>query len=86
MSDDDRCPDTIPAPFMGPIQLDEYRCDVCQGVYKRAVGEDELREEHLETFGRPADDDCALVCDDCYQDFMRCYDAGAIATGPGGDA
>lgn len=78
------------APFIGPIRADEYRCAVCQGVFR--FNDDDLDvalKASEEDWAMPVKDDTHdIVCDDCYQEFKRAFDAGEILLGGGsaGDA
>lgn len=49
---------------------DEYTCDVCNETYKATVPHDEAAAEHRDTFGFEPGDSSAVLCDECWQEFL----------------
>ena len=47
----------------------EYKCENCNGVFKKGWTDEEAEKESLETFGITKDQG-AVVCDDCYNEIM----------------
>jgi len=47
----------------------EYKCELCKGVFEKDQTEEEARAEEKEMFGGN-DPDAALVCDDCYKEMF----------------
>lgn len=75
----------VTAPFIGPIRENEYRCAQCGGVFGFAIDDDEARKASEEEWAMPVQDDTHdIICDDCYQEFKRAFDAGEILLGEGG--
>lgn len=52
------------------LKPDEYRCDMCQGVYKREPSDDYANAEFKQNFGREVTPDDGIICDDCYKRIM----------------
>lgn len=48
---------------------DLYTCTVCKGVFEKAWGDEEAKEEAEEIFGKDVVENAEMVtvCDDCYQ-------------------
>ena len=46
--------------------LNQFTCAVCQGIFDKGWSDEEARQERLEIFGEWKDEDCVVVCDDCY--------------------
>jgi hypothetical protein len=46
-----------------------YECDKCHGVFVFGWSDEDARAEADEN-GFDPDDDCGMVCDDCYQEIM----------------
>ncbi len=44
----------------------EYKCDVCHGVFKKGWSDKKARKEEAKNFGGN-DPDAGIVCDDCYK-------------------
>ena len=55
------------------VPAGHYRCDHCQGVFEKGRSDEEALAEAAETFPDMAEDDRAVVCDECYKDFMRWF-------------
>jgi hypothetical protein len=49
---------------VGPNQ---YRCEVCEGVFDKGWSDEEASAELAETFQGFSEDECGMVCDDCYK-------------------
>lgn len=50
-----------------PVGPNQYRCDMCAGVFDKAWTDEEAKAELGENFGDISTDDCGIVCDDCYK-------------------
>ena len=51
-----------------------YKCANCGGVFKEGWTEEDAKKEAETMFGKPVDDwkeDGVVVCDDCYQVFLK---------------
>lgn len=48
-------------------QPNEYRCAMCQQVYTKAITDEEAMAETQSHWPGVVEQDCAVVCDDCYQ-------------------
>ena len=46
---------------------DGYQCAVCGGVFEKGWSDDEAAAELGEVFPGIGQQDCVLVCDDCYR-------------------
>jgi len=44
----------------------QFTCAVCQGTFDKGWSDDEARQERSEIFGEWKDEDCVIVCDDCF--------------------
>lgn len=55
----------------------DYQCEQCRGVFTKARADDEAWQETKEIFGDVNRQDCAIVCDDCFNEIMgrvkHCY-------------
>jgi hypothetical protein len=65
-------------PAGGDVSRDDddvYECAHCGGLFtKSRDGEPEAQAEAIALWGRPGDHpEMALICDDCYQQFMAWY-------------
>jgi hypothetical protein len=45
---------------------EQFTCAVCQGTFDKGWSDDEARQECTEIFGEWKDEDCVVVCDDCF--------------------
>lgn len=45
----------------------EFRCAVCRGIFEKGWSDDEAAAELTTTFPGIGQDECALVCDDCFE-------------------
>jgi hypothetical protein len=45
---------------------EQFTCAVCQGTFDKGWSDEEARQERTEIFGEWKDEDCVVVCDDCY--------------------
>lgn len=52
------------------IKENEYKCRMCGVVFEKAWSDEEAAQELKDNFGNPSIDDCDIVCDDCYKNFM----------------
>ena len=46
--------------------MSEYKCAVCHEVFNTGWTDEEAQAELAEKFPWATEDDCDLVCDDCY--------------------
>ena len=47
---------------------EKYQCAICRGIFEKVVSEDKALTELHEQFGKGiAVEDCAIICDDCWQ-------------------
>lgn len=54
-----------------PLASNEYRCASCAGVFEKGWTNEEAEAERaMNGWESMADDDMALVCEDCYQKLM----------------
>lgn len=52
----------------GPQVNEPYVCAECNEIYWKRINDDECKEQFKKEFpNTPFNDDCVLVCDDCYQ-------------------
>lgn len=49
------------------LAANEYRCDICGNVYEKAVTDDEAMAETKSYWPDASSEDCAVVCDDCWE-------------------
>lgn len=52
-----------------PDKIDEYKCDMCGGIFKKGWSEEEANQEAEDIWGvknANEDKDMAIVCDDCW--------------------
>ena len=48
----------------------EYKCDMCGGVFEKGWPDEEAKAEAEQNFGKPVEqwnEEAAIICDDCYQ-------------------
>lgn len=55
------------------MKNNEYKCAVCGEIYEKGWSDEEAKEELKQNFGDYKEDDCAVVCDDCYQKMNIVY-------------
>lgn len=51
------------------LKLNEYKCEHCGVVYKKAWSDEEAKQEAEEIFGKHPDnwnDEQVIICDDCF--------------------
>jgi hypothetical protein len=48
----------------------EYTCEACRGVFEQGWSDEERDAEALAIFGELAEEDKAIVCDDCFKRMM----------------
>ena len=52
------------------LEPDEYRCEICGGIFKKGWSDEDAIAEQKRNFNEaPAEDD-AILCDDCYKQFI----------------
>jgi hypothetical protein len=56
------------------MKPDEYQCSICNGAFTKGWSEEEAIAEQKENWPDFDMADCAIVCDDCHQEFMKWYD------------
>jgi rubredoxin len=54
------------APVHAALQLREYRCEACGGVYTHGWSDEDARAEAEALWGGMPED-AAVVCDDCFK-------------------
>ena len=54
---------------------DEYQCACCKGIFRKAVSDEEAMKELRENFGDVSQQDCGVLCDECYKEFMKWFEA-----------
>ena len=52
------------------MNLNEYKCAVCQNVYEKGQTDEEAQVELENNFGHFELEECDIVCDDCYKIIM----------------
>lgn len=50
-----------------PLQPNEYRCAMCGHIYTKAITDEEAMAETQAHWPGVTQEDCAVLCDDCYQ-------------------
>ena len=56
---------------MKNLAPNEYECSVCGNVYEKGWTDEEATAEREEVWGPEfTNEDCAIVCDDCYKAMM----------------
>ena len=57
---------------MPEIAPDQYQCGACGGIFEKGWSDSEAEAERLSLFGDTVpQNECAIVCDDCYQEWMK---------------
>jgi len=49
------------------LKKDEYRCEVCGGVFQKGRSDEEAIAEKEKLFSDVPLEDCGIVCDDCFK-------------------
>lgn len=49
---------------------EEYTCEGCKGVFLKTCSDEEMMKELESVMPEAKNDDTAVVCDDCWLDFM----------------
>lgn len=52
------------------MKENEYKCELCKGVFKKTWTDKEALREMKDNFGKVPKKDRAIVCDDCYNALM----------------
>ena len=47
--------------------MNTYKCEICEGVFEKGWSDEEASAELGKNFPGHAEEDCGLVCDDCYE-------------------
>lgn len=47
--------------------MNEYKCAMCGNVYEKVTPDEETMAECRSYFGNVSQDQCEVVCDDCWQ-------------------
>lgn len=55
------------------ITVETYTCAQCHNTYNKVQTEEAALLEAQTVFGHIDKDDLAIVCDDCYEEFMKWY-------------
>jgi Fe2+ or Zn2+ uptake regulation protein len=48
------------------MKANEFKCEICGGIFEKALSENEAQKQLGEEFPGFKSDDCGLVCQDCY--------------------
>lgn len=51
------------------MKENEFKCAMCGGVFEKGWTDEEATAEAVSIFGEHREDD-AIVCDDCWNEFM----------------
>lgn len=51
----------------------QYQCWKCKGVFEKGWSDEEAEAERAANWPRFSQDDCDVVCDDCYKAFMSWF-------------
>lgn len=55
-------------PQYGPLRPQDFRCDLCGGIYEKGMSEEEALAELARNYGPGVSvEECGITCDDCYQ-------------------
>lgn len=46
--------------------INQFTCAVCQGTFNKGWTDEEARQERSEIFGEWKDEDCVIICNDCF--------------------
>jgi hypothetical protein len=49
----------------------EYQCDACNGIFEKGWTDEEADQECRKNFGEIPENEKAVICDDCYKEFME---------------
>lgn len=55
------------------MKKNEYKCDLCKGVFKKGWSDKESFAEMRRDFGNLPKEEQAIVCDDCYKKITNYY-------------
>lgn len=58
------------------MKPNEFQCYKCKGVFEKGWSDEEALAELAHNFAAPQED-CELICDDCYQDFQKWFASSA---------
>jgi hypothetical protein len=50
-----------------------FTCDECKREFENAGTEEEAEQEFEDNFGKHMGEERAVLCDDCFHDFMKWY-------------
>ena len=56
---------------MDKLNKNEYKCECCGKIYEKGWSDEEALEESLALWGELDEDNLAIVCDDCFKEFMK---------------
>ena len=60
------------------LKENEFQCANCKGVFEKGWSDEEAYAETESNFGIPVTEDnksgLAVICDDCYKEFMGWYE------------
>lgn len=48
-----------------------YRCSICGGIFEKGQSDEAATKERERDFQGFSAEECEVVCDDCYKDFME---------------
>jgi len=49
----------------------EYQCAQCGGAFEKGRSDEEAMEETHNNFGNIPQEECTVICGDCYKKFME---------------
>lgn len=49
------------------MKPNEYKCTCCKGIFTKGWSDEEAKAELADTFPGFEEEECDLVCDDCYK-------------------
>lgn len=53
------------------MKKNEYKCEICHGVFKKGWSDEEAKAEHFERHPNIPLEETGLVCDPCFQKIMK---------------
>lgn len=55
------------------LKPNEYCCSECGGVFQMVSSDEEARDEQRKLFPGVPDEDCVIVCDECFKGIHERY-------------
>lgn len=53
-------------PQFGPLRPQDFRCDLCGGIFEKGMSEEEALAELNRNWPGMKAEECGMVCDDCH--------------------